>query len=136
MTTQDGADIVIKIGDGQTPENFTLVGGLRVVQMALSNPLLSASNRATGAWRQLQDAGVRSLSIQASGIFTDSQAEELVRQHAFGGGLANYQFVFGNGDHFEGAFCVAGYERGGNQDNAETYQLALESAGQIDFTKD
>lgn len=135
MTAQNGAMLRIKIGDGSTPELFTIIGGMRVAAMRLVNRKLENPHVASGAWRSLQtDGGLRALSLSGSGIFTDDEAEELLRGHAFAGDAANYELSFGNGDKLQGAFLIAAYERTGEMNDAEQYKLTLESAGEVMFT--
>ena len=38
MTAQKGKDLLIKIGDGASPENFTTVAGLRATKLAFNAP--------------------------------------------------------------------------------------------------
>ena len=103
--------------------------------MVLNNQLLDNSNLESGNWRQyMSEAGIRSLLISGSGVFTDSASEELFRTYAFGAATRNYQFCFANGDYVTGPFQVSAYERSGNHDGAEVYALTLESAGNILFT--
>jgi TP901-1 family phage major tail protein len=114
---------------------FTTIGGLRLSGMVLDNHVLDATNRESGAWRQLlPNAGIHSLTIHGNGLFTDVASEETVRGYAFAGTVNNYQFIFANGDYVSGPFMVTSYERSGNIDSEEIYSLTLESAGTIIFT--
>lgn len=134
MTAQAGALVLIKIGDGEVSESFTTLGGLRTSSIIVNNQLLETSNVSTGAWRQLQDvSGIRTVTITGTGLFTDSVSEEIMRGVAFNGNIHNYQFIFANGDSITGAFLVEEYERSGNIDDAETYRISLQSAGNISF---
>ena len=135
MTTQSGTLVLIKVGDGGDPELFTTIGGLQASKMVIDNQLLETTNAETGAWRQLLgNAGIHFLSIEGSGLFTDSVSEEMVRSHAFSGGANSYQFIFANGNKVSGQFIITTYERSGNYGGGEIYALTLESAGTITFT--
>jgi TP901-1 family phage major tail protein len=135
MTIQNGALVLIKIGNGATPEAFSTIGGLHTSGMKLENQILNTSNVQSGTWKQLlRNAGISSLSIAGSGLFTDSAAEGMLMNYALAGSVNNYQFIFANGDMLSGAFLINSYERSGDYGAEEIYSLALESAGTITFT--
>lgn len=135
MTAYKGSSLLLKVGNGGAPETFTTIGGMRVTALAYNNAIVDASNRGTGAWRTLlEDAGLRSLNVSGSGIFTDAVSEETVRAIAMSGQIRNFQMSFGNGDSLTGAFQITAYQRAGNHNGEETYSLSLASAGTIVFT--
>lgn len=136
MTAQKGSLLLLKVGDGATPtENFTTVGGLRTTSFTHNNQTVDATNKSSGAWRTLlEDAGVRSITISGTGVFTNAVAEETVRGIAMNNQIKNFQLTFGNGDSMTGPFQITSYQRAGNYNNEETYSLSLASAGTISFT--
>lgn len=135
MTAQQGALVLIKAGNGGSPESFTTIGGLRASQMDINHQPMVATNVESGAWRQLlANAGILSFRIGGSGRFTDSAAEETLRAHAFSGSINNYRFVFPNGNNVTGPFAVTSYSRSGEEEGEELFALTLESAGTISFS--
>ncbi len=135
MTAKSGALVLIKAGDGASPEVFTTVGGLRTSDLMVNHRAMVTSNVQSGAWQQLvSNAGMLSLQLSGSGVFTDSASEEMVRAHAFAGSVNNYRFVFGNGNFVTGAFLITAYQRSGAHDGEEVFSLALESAGNVTFS--
>lgn len=136
MAAQKGSLVLLKVGNGATPtELFTSIGGLRTTSFTHNNQSVDATNRESGAWRALLDgAGMRSISISGSGVFTDSAAEEAVRGFALSNSVRNYELTFGNGDKLTGPFQITAYQRAGSYSDAETYSLTLASAGQVTFT--
>lgn len=135
MSAQKGSLVLLKVGNGASPtEAFTTVGGLRTSRLTLNHQPVDTTNKDSGAWKQLlSGAGVRSVSIGGTGVFTDAASEETVRGYAFAGSINNYRFYFANGNYIAGAFHISSYERAGNHDGEETYSLTLESAGSISF---
>ena len=134
MTAYKGSLVVIKAGDGEVSEDFSVIGGLRLSRLILQNRPLESSNIEAGVWRHLlPGSGIRSLHMSGLGMFTDANSEEMVRSHAFAGTSANYQFVFGNADIVSGAFCLTHYERIGDFEEEELYKLTLENSGNITF---
>lgn len=135
MPAYNGSLVLIKIGDGGGPEIFSTIGGLRTSRLTLGNQTLDTSHAESGVWRQLlNNAGIRSLTISGSGLFTDVATEETLRGYAFAGTVNNYRFVFANGDYVTGPFLITSYERSGSNGNEEIYSLSLASAGTLVFT--
>jgi TP901-1 family phage major tail protein len=136
MAAQKGSLLLLKVGDGAIPaENFTTVGGLRTTGFTHNNQLIDATSLESGVWRKLMDgAGIRSIAISGSGVFTDAASEEAVRGFAMSNQIKNYRLTFGNGDSMTGPFQITSYQRSGNYNNEETYALTLASAGVVTFT--
>jgi TP901-1 family phage major tail protein len=132
MPASKGRDFLLKLF---TAGSYQTVGGLRTNTLTVNNRAVDTSNKSSGEWRQLlANAGIRSLTLSAAGVFDDSTAEETLRAAAFAGTALNTQMTFGNGDSLTGNFLVSQYERLGEFDGAETYAVTLESAGAITFT--
>lgn len=135
MTAQKGSLVLLKVGDGESSESFTTIGGLRTTQLTHNNQPVDATHKGSGAWRELLNgAGIRTVTISGNGIFTDSAAEETVRGFAMNNQIKNYQLTFGNGDALTGAFQITNYQRAGAYDGEENFAITLASAGEITFT--
>lgn len=135
MSAASGAMVLIKVGDGGGPEQFTTIGGLRTSEMDVNNQLIDASNVESGAWRLLlSGSGLQSVRITGKGIFVDSNEEEAVRASTFANSIKNYRFLFSNGDMLQGAFRITRYQRGGEYNDAEYYLLTMDSAGPLTYT--
>jgi len=135
MSAQSGMLFLLQIGDGASPENFSTVGGLKTTGFKLNNKILISNNLESGQWQRAIVGGIQALAIDASGIFTDSTAEENLREKAFNASLSDYQLIFGNGDTLLGSFAVNSFERSGEYGDAEIYSITLESTGNITYTR-
>lgn len=140
MAAQKGSSFLLKENSTGTPATLS---GLRSTSMTINGELVDITDKESNAFvtsgndkarTLLQGGGVRSLSISASGVFTDSSTEELVRGFAFDGAIQNYDLIFGNGDAIKGAFLITSYERAGEFNGEETYSLTLESSNSVTFT--
>jgi TP901-1 family phage major tail protein len=132
MTAETGAAFLLKIGDGNTPPNFTTVAGLRTTQMSIKGQTVDITNKDSGGWRALlTGAGVRSVSIAAAGIFMGSAQEARVQSNALSGSLDMYQLVFQSGHTVTGQFLVAKLDTSGDYQNERSYTMALESSGAV-----
>ena len=119
------------------------VGGLRSTSMTINGEAVDITTKDSNAFISsgndkardlLQGGGVRSMSITASGVFTDSSTENIMRGFAFDGAIQNYDLVFSDGSKISGAFLITRYERAGEFNGEETYSVTLESSNTITYT--
>ncbi len=132
MPAERGSAFLLKIGDGSAPPAFVTVAGLKTTQLSINGDPVAITNKGSGGWRELlSGAGVRSVSVAASGIFTGSTAEAQVRGLALTGALENYQLSFESGERMQGQFVVTRLEYAGDFNGERNYTLALESSGEV-----
>lgn len=117
-------------------EAFVTVMGLRSTSISINKETVDVTNKdSSNQWRELMaGAGVKSLSVSGSGVFTDKANGELVRGDAMGGAFNNYQVVVQLLGTFEGSFDVTSLEYAGEYNGEETYSVSLESAAEPTFT--
>lgn len=132
MAAERGSAFLLKIGDGGSPPGFVTVAGLKTTQLSINGDAVAITNKGSGGWRELlTGAGVRSVSVAASGIFTGSSAEAQVRGLALSGALEDYQLSFESGERMQGRFLVTRLEYAGDFNGERNYTLALESSGEV-----
>lgn len=136
MSAQRGKDLLLKIGDGDAPETFSTVGGLRTRTLSLNAQTVDVTHAdSAGGWRELlAGAGVRQASVSGTGVFLNGAAGEAVRSAFFGGAVRNWRIVVPGLGDIEGAFLIANLDYAGEHDGEATMSLALESAGALVFT--
>src|SRR5204862_1249719 len=81
MSAQRGKDLLVKIGDGGSPETFTTVAGLRATTLSFNAQTVDVTNAdSVDQWRELlAGAGVKSASFSGSGVFKDAASDESLR---------------------------------------------------------
>jgi TP901-1 family phage major tail protein len=132
MAAERGSAFLLKIGDGASPPGFSTVAGLKTTQLSINGDAVAITNKGSGGWRELlSGAGVRSVSVAASGIFTGSSAEMQVRSLALNGALEDYELAFESGERMQGAFLVTRLDYAGDFNGERNYTLALESSGAV-----
>ena len=137
MAVQAGKDLLVKVdmtSDGQ----FETIAGLRATRISFNaEPVEVTSLDSDGGWRELlAGAGVRSAAISGSGVFRDAGTDERARQLFFDGLTPDFQLVIPSFGVIEGPFQVSSIEYGGSLNGEATYELSLQSAGQLVFTPD
>ncbi len=136
MTMQRGKDILLKLEDPAGSSIFFTMAGLRARTISLNAKTVDATNTdSVGAWRELlPGAGVKSLAVSGSGVFTDSAADAAIRSVFFAQEARKWQIVIPDFGTLEGAMQIAALEYAGEFDGEAVYSLSLASAGNITFT--
>src|SRR5256885_13031971 len=107
MAAERGSAFLLKISDGLPTPTFATVAGLKTTQLSINGDAVGITNKGSGGWRELlSGAGVRSVSVAASGIFTGSAAEAQVQGLELSGALEDYELSFGSGGSSTAALFV------------------------------
>ena len=132
MGAQRGSDVLLKI---ERNGAFETVAGLRTKRLSFDARAIDVTDaESAGRWRELlADAGVRRASVAGSGLFKDAASDEAVRALFFGGGVGRFQVIVPEFGAIEGPFQVARLEYAGAHDGEATFEIALESAGELMF---
>ena len=140
MAAGKGSSFLLKDNSTGTPATM---GGLRSTSITINGEMVDITDKDSNAFitsgndkarTLLQGGGIRSMTISASGVFTDSSTENNIRGFAFDGAIQNYDLVFSDGSKISGAFLITSYERAGEFNGEETYSLTLESSNTITYT--
>lgn len=143
MAAQKGLDVLMKIDISGTK---TTIGGLRSTSITLNDESVDITNKdSLGTRTLLAGAGVNSLSVSGSGVFTDSAAEVAVRtafqaqQNTSDGSSAqtaafeSFEFRIPDLGTYTGPFQITSLEYAGEYNGEATYSMSFESAGYITF---
>lgn len=132
MSAEKGSAFLLKVGNGGAPPVFSTVAGMRTTQMSVNGEAVNVTTKDSGGWRELlSGAGVRSVSVAGSGIFTGSAAEARLKTNALGGLLDDYELSFESGERMRGRFLIARLDYAGDHNGERTYSLSLESSGEV-----
>jgi TP901-1 family phage major tail protein len=134
MGAQKGKDLLLKLDFDQNAV-FETVAGMRSRRIAFNAEPIDITNAdSAGRWRELlEGAGVRRAGISGAGIFKDAASDASVRELFFDGAIRTWQIVVPDFGTISGPFQVTSLEYAGEHDGEVTYELALESAGQVSF---
>jgi TP901-1 family phage major tail protein len=133
MAAQKGKDLLVKIDDAG---NFVTVAGLRTRRLAFNAETVDITHaESAGCWRELlEGAGVKRASVAGRGLFKDAATDALMRQTFFDGTVKSYQIVIPDFGTVAGAFQLTNLEFAGEHNGEVTYDVSLESAGELTFT--
>lgn len=134
MGAQRGRDLVLRL-DESGAGSFVTVAGLRARRLSFNADAVDVTDtESAGRWRELLDgAGVRRASLSGSGIFKDASSDAAVRSIFFAGAIRSWQLVIPDFGTVSGPFQLTGLDYAGNHDGEVTYEISLESAGELAF---
>ena len=135
MAAQRGKDILLKIGDGEDPEGFTTVAGLRARTISLNARTVDATDAdSAGRWRELlSGAGVKSAAVSGQGVFRDAASDAAIREAFFAQTARRWRLIVPDFGVLEGPFLVAALEYAGQHEGEASFAMSLVSAGEITF---
>ena len=132
MAVQKGSVVLVKIGNGASPEVFVTVAGLRDTSISINSETIDVTNKDSARVRTLlADGGIKSFSISGSGVFTDGASEQSVLTAFSATTFSNYEFIIPSFNKFSGSFQVTALEYSGTYNDAVQYSMSFESAGAI-----
>ncbi len=132
MAAEKGSAFLLKVGNGAATPVFATVAGMRTTQLSVNGEAVNVTSKDSGGWRELlSGAGVRSVSVSGSGIFTGSAAETRVKGNALAGLIDDYELSFESGERMRGRFLVTRLDYSGDYNGERNYTLSLESSGQV-----
>jgi TP901-1 family phage major tail protein len=134
VVAQKGKDILLKL-DGDGAGSFVTVAGLRTKKLAFNSETVDVTDAdSAGRWRELlAGSGVQRAAVSGAGIFKDAASDALIRTNFFDGAIVDWQLAIPDFGVVEGPFQITALEYSGNHDGEVTFEVALESAGQISF---
>lgn len=130
MAAQAGKDVIIRT---TVSGSLTTIGGMRSSSIVLNDEMVDASTKDSRSRVLLPQAGIQSMTISGSGVFTDSNAEQQLRTD-FGGSFNIYNFFIPDLGTFAGTFQITSLEFGGEHNGEATFSVTLESSGAISFS--
>lgn len=134
MAAQRGKDLLIKL-DITGAGEFETVAGLRATRITFNAETVDTTSiESAGRWRELlSGAGVRSAAITGSGIFRDEATDERIRAIFFAGETPSFQVIIPDFGIIQGPFQLTSIEYSGQYNGEAAYELALASAGAVEF---
>ena len=134
MSAQSGKDMLLKL-DQTGGGSFLTVAGLRTRKLAFNSASIDVTDsQSVGRWRELlAGGGIKRAALSGSGVFKDASSDAQVRALFFDGTLRDWQLILPDFGTIQGPFQVVALEFGADHAGEVTFELALESAGQITF---
>lgn len=136
ITAEKGRLFLLKVATLASPINYKTAGGLRTTSVAINGGPVDITNKGSAGWRELlPDAGVKTVDFTAGGVYDASNPQLIALEQAAiaGGAILPMEVVSAAGDRFVGEFAVATFNRSGNHNDAEMYEITLNSHGAVTY---
>ena len=139
MAKQLGRALLVKIGDGASPEVFANLCGLNSKTMTINNSMIDVTTpdctTPGGALWAENLGGLKSVSISGDGFFEDSATELRMNTVAMqADAKANFTVTVPAFGTYAGSFYIESLEFGGETEGGVTYSVTLSSTGAVTFT--
>ena len=132
MAVQKGSAVLIKVGNGASPEVFTTIGALRSSSITINSEQIDVTKKDSSRVRTLlANAGIKSFSVSGSGIFDDGASHQTILTAFNATAFVNFQFLVPDYNTFTGSFQVTSIEYSGEYNDSAQYSLSFESAGAV-----
>lgn len=131
MAKERGTKVLLKVGDGSSPETFTILAGQRDTRMAGASNPIDIGDKLDADWGATM-GGIKNMTITVSGIadWPDTDGLDAIRQAWVSGEDINCRIVLNAaGENYEGAFQVTQFEIGGSYQGATEYSITLANNG-------
>ena len=135
MVAQKGKDLLLKV-DSDGGGTFVTVAGLRSKRIAFNSETVDITDAdSAGRWRELlAGSGVQRAAVSGSGIFKDAQSDGLIRAKFFAGEIVGWQMAVPDFGTVSGDFQITSLEYTGSHDGEVSFEMALDSAGPVEFS--
>ena len=114
---------------------MTTIGGLRSTSITINDEAVDITNKDSGSSRTLlPSGGILSMTVSASGVFTDATSETTLRSKVHQSSFESYNIIIPDLGTYAGSFMIASLEYAGEYNGEVTYSITLESSGSISFS--
>mgnify|MGYP002714498894 CR=1 FL=1 len=133
MAAKHGRDFLLKTGTGA---GAVTVAAMTTTSFSINSEVTEATTKDSPnrARELLEGTGVVSMSVTANGILQGGAAFGALFTKVKAGTFDDYTIVFNGGDTISGAFQITTLDAAGEMNGAQTYNIALENAGDFNFT--
>jgi TP901-1 family phage major tail protein len=135
MPALKGQDLLLKMSDGQVPEGFVTLAGLRSREIVMNaRPVDATSADSPEGWRELLGgSGLRTARIEGRGIVRDAASDARIRTVFFAGHPVRWQIVVPGQGRLTGPMQITALSWSGQHDGVASFAITLESAGPLAF---
>ena len=134
MAAQSGKNMLLKL-DQTGAGSFLTVAGLRTRALSFNASTVDTTDQErAGRWRVLlAGGGIMRASVSGAGVFKDAASDAQIRALFFAGTIRNWQLIIPDFGTVAGPFQIVALEFSADHAGEVTFDLALESAGEVTF---
>lgn len=129
-----GKLVLLYIGDGGSPEAFSLIARGTAHSVTINNTEVEVNTKDSGGWRDVYPEGsIKSLSVTMDGVYEETADQEALRALAMSTvkPAGNFRLNLGGTRRFTGEFQVSSYQHSGETEGFAAFSVQLSSNGII-----
>lgn len=135
---QTGRLLLIKIGDGGSPESFSNLCGLKTRSFNLSanevDTTVPDCNNPGQAVQKTAEPGIVNRTFSGSGAFVSGATQATLMGHVRGATVFNAVVVVPGEGAYEGPWMVSDFEFSGEMEGSMEFSATFSAAGALTFT--
>lgn len=136
MAYYKATEVLLKVdvSTSSTPQ-WESIGAIQTKNIDFKQDGAEVTNfDSAGRWREmLAGTGAKSISISGSGVLSDKPGIDKVRAAWRNGTLVNMQLIVPSDGTYTGPFLIPSFKIGAQHEGEATFDIDLESAGEITF---
>ncbi len=138
MAQQVGRSLLIKRGDGASPEQFTTVCGFKARTFQINNNIVDVSVpdcvTPSGKVPEASVYGVQGLQFSGSGFFDNDAVGLAIAAAAFNQTAGNYQVIVPGVGTYAGSFLIENFQWSGEMQGNMEFEATFRLTGTGTFT--
>lgn len=110
---------------------FATVAAMKTTTMTISNETVDVTSKGDLQRELLENCGIQSVSIKASGCISDATSYKKISYAANTGTILNCKINSNNSEIYSGGFILSAFETSGEYNKEGLYSITLESADTV-----
>lgn len=134
MPNIPGKNVLLEIGDGGAPENFSTIASGTSNSFTINNTEVEVNSKDSGGFRELFPEGsIKSIAMSMSGVYKETADQDALRNVAMStvDPSANFRMTLGGTRRITGRFQVSNYEHNGETEGFAGFSGQFSSTGVI-----
>lgn len=138
MSQQKGRTLLIRLGNGGSPETFSNLCGLKERSFNRSanevDTTIPDYNNPGGPVQKTGEPGILNRVFSGSGAYVTGASTTILEDHADNGTVFNAEVVVPGRGTYKGPFMVSDYETNGSMEGNMEFSATFTAAGPLSFT--
>ena len=140
MPQQTGRTLLIRIGDGATPEVFANLCGIKTRSFNMSANQVDTTvpdcNNPGGPVQQTSVPGITQRTFTGSGKFVSGGTQKILLDHVRAATVFNAEVVVPGDGEYAGPWMVSDFEFSGEDEGNMDFSATFTAAGPLEFTEE
>ena len=136
MPQESGVNVLLKVGNGASPEVFATLGGQQDTELTGDTTTADITDKSNNGWGSMLNV-LRNLNVTASGkvVWPDTTGLAALRTAWQTGANINCELILNAaGDKYTASMTITAFNVSGSHTDATMYNITLANAGAPTYT--